>query len=66
MPIITTLIPILAKSIRLDKKLIKPEIKVELITDGFVPKPIEYGTGDLEKMGTIQVGTHSKPFNKFF
>lgn len=41
----------------------KPEIKVALIPEVHTIKPIVYGTGDLEVMGTTQVGTHIKTFN---
>lgn len=41
----------------------KPEIKVALIPEVHEPKQIQYGTGDLEVMKTIQVGTHKKTFN---
>lgn len=41
----------------------KPEIKVALIPEVHETKQIQYGTGDLEVMKTIQVGTHIKNFN---
>lgn len=41
----------------------KPKIEVALIPEVHEPKQIQYGTGDLEVMKTIQVGTHIKNFN---